>query len=125
MPVSEFPAGLALVKLIKSTIKANSDKLGIVSPYIKKVVHVVANEYQLHEDHGVAAHKDASTTYSELDPITSFSFGAGALFTLQDAKSGYSGSGNMSLLWLEPGDVLYMAGQCHLDFGYVELKFFF
>ena len=60
---------------------------------------------------GISPHSDASATYSNVDPITSFSFGHGGVLTLGPKKGPVT-----RMLFQEGGDALVMAGDFQAEF---------
>ena len=79
----------------------------------EKTWQVLWNRNDHNRDHGIAPHRDHCETYSDADPITSFSFGCGGILTL---TSQTSGKGASKMLFQEHGDVLIVAGKFQQGF---------
>ena len=85
----------------------------ILPVWFEKTWQVLWNRNDHNRDHGIAPHRDYCETYSDADPITSFSFGCGGLLTLMSQTSG---KGASKMLIQEHGDVLIMAGKFQQGF---------
>lgn len=77
--------------------------------------HVLFNEYFHSEGNSISFHSDAAGTYSELDPICSFTFKSPGVLMVKRKPSGKGRSMEKHeafciLIFQEPGDVVVMGG---------------
>ena len=72
--------------------------------WLDKSWQVLWNWNDHNKNHGISPHSDESATYSNVDPITSFSFGHGGVLTLGPKKGPVT-----RMLFQEGGDALVAA----------------
>ena len=79
--------------------------------WLDKPWQVLWNWNDHNQNHGISPHSDESFTYSNVDPITSLSFGHGGVLTLGPKKGTVT-----KMLFQEGGDALVMAGDFQAEF---------
>ena len=83
-------AGSRFEKLWDATLMKNYEAFqnrDLRPTWLDKSWQVLWNWNDHNKNHGISPHSDASATYSNVDPITSFSFGHGGVLTLGPKRS--------------------------------------
>ena len=93
---------ILMEKFKPTTEKWNENKSG----YYDKAFHIVLNRYELND--GIDVHTDFSKTYHWKNPITSLTFGRGALLVIQDSRKTEHTKG---IYYQYPGDAIVMSGR--------------
>ena len=78
-----------------------------VSGYEAKAYHLVLNKYRFHEKHGLDRHQDKAITYDSKNPITSLSYGCGALLEITNSNKDKR---RTALYYQFEGDAIIMSG---------------
>ena len=109
-----WQAGSRFEKLWDATLMKNYEAFqnrDLRPTWLDKSWQVLWNWNDHNKNHGISPHSDASATYSNVDPITSFSFGHGGVLTLGPKKGPVT-----RMLFQEGGDALVMAGDFQAEF---------
>ena len=109
-----WQAGSRFEKLWDATLMKNYEAFqnrDLRPTWLDKSWQVLWNWNDHNKNHGISPHSDESATYSNVDPITSFSFGHGGVLTLGPKKGSVTG-----MLFQEGGDALVMAGDFQAEF---------
>ena len=109
-----WQAGSRFEKLWDATLMKNYEAFqnrDLRPTWLDKSWQVLWNWNDHNQNHGISPHSDASATYSNVDPITSFSFGHGGVLTLGPKKGPVT-----RMLFQEGGDALVMAGDFQAEF---------
>ena len=109
-----WQAGSRFEKLWAATLMKNYEAFqnrDLRPTWLDKSWQVLWNWNDHNQNHGISPHSDASATYSNVDPITSFSFGHGGVLTLGPKKGPVT-----RMLFQEGGDALVMAGDFQAEF---------
>ena len=109
-----WQAGRRFAKLWDATLMKNYEAFqnrDLRPTWLDKSWQVLWNWNDHNKNHGISPHSDASATYSNVDPITSFSFGHGGVLTLGPKKGPVT-----RMLFQEGGDALVMAGDFQAEF---------
>ena len=109
-----WKAGSRFEKLWDATLMKNYEAFqnrDLRPTWLDKSWQVLWNWNDHNKNHGISPHSDESATYSNVDPITSFSFGHGGVLTLGPKKGPVT-----RMLFQEGGDALVMAGDFQAEF---------
>ena len=109
-----WQAGSRFEKLWDATLMKNYEAFqnrDLRPTWLDKSWQVLWNWNDHNKNHGISPHSDASATYSNVDPITAFSFGHGGVLTLGPKKGPVT-----RMLFQEGGDALVMAGDFQAEF---------
>ena len=109
-----WTAGTRFQKLWDATLMKNYEACpnrDLHPIWLDKSWQVLWNWNDHNQDHSISPHSDESASYSDLDPITSFSFGHGGVLTLGDKKGSVT-----KMLFQQGGDALVMAGDFQAEF---------
>ena len=109
-----WKAGSRFEKLWDATLMKNYEAFqnrDLRPTWLDKSWQVLWNWNDHNQNHGISPHSDESATYSNVDPITSFSFGHGGVLTLGPKKGPVT-----RMLFQEGGDALVMAGDFQAEF---------
>ena len=109
-----WQAGSRFEKLWDATLMKNYEAFqnrDLRPTWLDKSWQVLWNWNDHDKNHRISPHSDASATYSNVDPITSFSFGHGGVLTLGPKKGPVT-----RMLFQEGGDALVMAGDFQAEF---------
>ena len=109
-----WKAGSRFEKLWDATLIKNYEAFqnrDLRPTWLDKSWQVLWNWNDHNKNHGISPHSDESATYSNVDPITSFSFGHGGVLTLGPKKGPVT-----RMLFQEGGDALVMAGDFQAEF---------
>ena len=100
-------------KMLRALFKPTTEQWNETQPsYHGKACHLVLNKYQRND--GIDPHKDLSPTYSEKNPITSFSYGRGSILTITDSNK--PTKQRTALYYQFPGDAIIMSGEFNMAF---------
>ena len=83
-----------------------------VSGYGEKACHIVLNRYERND--GMIPHQDTSLTYDVKNPITSISYGRGALLTIHTSKK--DKNDQVGIYYQYPNDAIIMSGEFNMKF---------
>ena len=109
-----WQAGSRFEKVWDATLMKNYEAFqnrDLRPTWLDKSWQVLWNWNDHNQNHGISPHSDESATYSNVDPITSFSFGHGGVLTLGPKKGPVT-----RMLFQEGGDALVMAGDFQAEF---------
>ena len=109
-----WKAGSRFEKLWDATLMKNYEAFqnrDLRPTWLDKSWQVLWNWNDHNKNHGIIPHSDESATYSNVDPITSFSFVHGGVLTLGPKKGPVT-----RMLFQEGGDALVMAGDFQAEF---------